>query len=422
MMERGQIRRQSTLIDSAALQSRPATVLLPHGPVTAGTEQRPNANRASTIQPLLSFESNMQARAANGKSVFGVDTVWEREMAKLKEMQEQQRIADEARKAQEEKKGKGKLKGKKGKGKQELPVSPSASANEALSPVAPELNRMSSAPPTLPTITPLRDQLPQPASPGESETSLPSANRRRRSVATLDAGGWFAGSSDGEEEPGLKRDSGPRTVPVSGGRDEDSDDDVPLTNIKVHAPASDDDEDAPLSSLIKAKENVLPDLKSGLALDLATSLGLAPDVNPTNTAKLDDSDDDEVPLAVRRQSMMPQSPTNLKPSAGDDDDDDEKPLGLRLSQAPNAAQQRRQAEYQQMMMMQQQQQQMLMQQQAAMRASMAFGGSTLSFQPQLGGPGSIHSFGAPMFAMPMPVEDPKLSRVDQWRRGVEGGS
>lgn len=420
MMERGQIRRQSTLIDSAALQSRPATVLLPHGPVTAGTEQRPNANRASTIQPLLSFESNVQARAANGKSVFGVDTVWEREMAKLKEMQEQQRLADEARKAQEEKKGKGKGKGKKGKGKQEPPAFPSTSANEALSPAAPELNRMSSAPPTLPTITPLRDQLPPPASPGESETSLPSANRRRRSVATLDAGGWFAGSSDGEEEPGAKRDSGPRAMPVSGGRDEDSDDDVPLTNIKVHAPASDEDEDAPLSSLIKAKENVLPDLKSGLAPDLATSLGLAPDVNPTNTAKTDDSDD-EVPLAIRRQSMMPQSPTNLKPGAEDDDDDDEKPLGLRLSQAPNAAQQRRQAEYQQMMMMQQQQQQILMQQQAAMRASMAFGGSTLSFQPQLGRPGSVHSFGAPMFGVPMPVQDPKLSRVDQWRRGVEGG-
>lgn len=411
MMERGQIRRQSTLIDSAALQSRPVTILLPHGPVTSGVEPRPGANRASTIQPLLSFDSNIQARAANSKSVFGVDTVWEREMAKLKEMQEMQRLEDEAQQAREAEKQKRKGKGKKGKGKAEPPASPSALADAASSPNAPELDRMSSAPPTLPTIVPLRDQVPPPASPGESETSLPPANRRR-SVATLHTGGWFAGSSDGEEESGEKRNSGPGLAPVSGARDEDSDDDVPLTQIKVQ-PVSDDDEDAPLSSLAKPKANILPGLGSGLNLDLAASMGLMPE--PASKAvNEDDSDEDEVPLAIRRQSMMPQS-SNKSPA--DDEDEDDKPLGLRLSQAPNSAQQRRQAEYQQMMMMQQQQQQIIMQQQA-MRASMALGGSTLSFQPQFARPGSVHSFGAPVFGAPMP--DPKLSRVDKWRRGVEG--
>lgn len=415
MMERGQIRRPGTLIDSAALQTRPDTVLLPHGPMTSGTDQRPNAHRASTIQPLLSFDSEAPGRAANSKSVFGVDTVWEREMARLKEIQEQQRLDQEAQKAREEEKQKRKGKKiKKNRGKNEPPLSPSAPETE---PPAPELNRMSSAPPILPNITPLNQQVP-PASPHESEASLPPANRRRRSVATLDAGGWFAGSSD-EEDSGAKRDSGPRTVPVSGGRDDDSDDDVPLTNIKVNAPASDDDEDAPLSSL-KPKQGVLPDLKPASTLDIAASLGLAPESTQTKASKADDSDDDEVPLAIRRQTIMPQSPGN-KPGAGndDDDDDDEKPLGLRLSQAPNAMQQRRQAEYQQMMLMQQQQQQQqLLMQQNAMHASM-FGGSMLSFQPGFGGPGSVHSFGAPMFGG-MPVQDPKLSRVDQWRHGVEG--
>ncbi|KAG9127673.1 hypothetical protein FRC07_010898 [Ceratobasidium sp. 392] len=410
MMERGQIRRQSTLIDSAALQSRPVTTLLPHGPVTPGVEQRPGANRASTIQPLLNFNSNTQDRVANSKSVFGVDTVWEREMAKLKEMQERQKIEDEAQQAREGEKQKRKGKGKKGKDKSEPPASPPVPADAALSPNRPEFNRLSSAPPTLPTIVPLRDQVPPPASPGESETSLPPAHRRR-SVATLDAGGWFAGSSDGEDEPGEKHNSGVRIPPVSGARDEDSDDDVPLTHIKVYAPASDDDEDAPLSSLVRPK-SVLPDVNSGLNLDLATSLGLAPEPVSSKQAKADDSEDDEVPLAIRRQSIMPQNSSN-KPDAGGDDDD-EKPLGLRLSQAPNAMQQRRQTEYQQMMLMQQQQQ--IMMQQQAMRASMAFGGSTLSFQPQFGGPGSVHSFGAPVFGAP----DPKLSRVDKWRHGVSG--
>ncbi|KAG8746406.1 hypothetical protein FRC10_005117 [Ceratobasidium sp. 414] len=406
MMERGQIRRQSTLIDSAAFQSRPVTTLLPHGPVTSGAE-RPNANRASTIQPLLNFDSNAQGRVANSKSVFGVDTVWEREMAKLKEAQEMQKLEDEAQQAREDEKQKGK--GKKGKGKAGPPASPAVPADAASSLNSPELNRMSSAPPTLPTIVPLRDQVPPPASPGESETSLPPANRRR-SVATLDAGGWFAGSSDGEDESGEKRNSRPQIPPASRGRDEDSDDDVPLTQIKVHAPASDDDEDAPLSSLVRPK-SVLPDLNSGLNLGLAASIGLAPEPTRSNEAKTADSDD-EVPLAIRRQSIMPQSPSNKPPA--DDDDDDEKPLGLRLSQAPNAAQQRRQAEYQQMMLMQQQQQ--IMMQQQAMRASLAFGGSTLSFQPQFGGPGSVHSFSAPVFGAP----DPKLSRVDRWRHGVSG--
>lgn len=414
MMERGQIRTQGTLIDSAALQTRPVTVLLPHGPISAGTEQRPNANRASTIQPLLNFDSDAPGRVANSKSVFGVDTLWEREMAKLQVMQEQQRLEQEAQKAREEEKQKRKGKKiKKARGKNEPPVSPSAPETALEASAAPELNRMSSAPPTLPNITPLNQQIP-PASPNESEASLPPANRRRRSVATLDAGGWFAGSSD-EEESGAKRDSGPRVAPVSGGRDDDSDDDVPLTNIKVNAPASDDDEDAPLSSL-KPKQGTLPDLKPTTTLDIAASLGLAPESTQTNAPKADDSDD-EVPLAIRRQTIMPQSPSNNPGAGNDDDDDDEKPLGLRLSQAPNAMQQRRQTEYQQMMLMQQQQQ--LLMQQNAMHASM-FGGSMLSFQPGFGGPGSVHSFGAPVFGG-MPVQDPKLSRVDQWRHGVEGG-
>ncbi|KEP55363.1 hypothetical protein V565_005930 [Rhizoctonia solani 123E] len=414
MMARGQIRTQSTLIDAATLQPRPVTVF-PHGPITATTEQRPNVNRASTIQPLLNFGSEEAGRVVDSKSVFGVDTLWEKEMAKLREMQEQQKLDEETQRAQADEKQKRKLKkGKKGKGKNEVPASPSAPANATESLNVPELNRLSSAPPTLPNITPLKEQAP-PASPGESESSLPPVHHRRRSVATLDAGGWFAGSSDGEEESGVKRDSGPRAVPVSGGRDEDSDDDVPLTNIKVRAPESDDDEDAPLSNIKPRHSVLLPDLKPASTLDFAASLGLAPEPAQTKAAKGDDSDD-EVPLAIRRQTiMLPQSSDNKPAAENDDSDDDEKPLGLRLSQAPSVAQQQRQAEYQQMMLMQQQQQQLMMQQQA-MRASM-FNPSMLSFQPHMGGPGSIHSFGAPV-----PIKDPKLTRVDRWRHDVSGGN
>ncbi|ELU45492.1 hypothetical protein AG1IA_00481 [Rhizoctonia solani AG-1 IA] len=196
------------------------------------------------------------------------------------------------------------------------------------------------------------------------------------------------------------------------GRDEDSDDDVPLTNIKVRAPESDDDEDAPLSNLKSRQSVVLPDLKPASTLDIAASLGLAPEPTQTKAAGGDDSDD-EVPLAIHRQTIMLPQDSNKKPGAeNDDSDDDEKPLGLRLSQAPSVAQQRRQEEYQQMMLMQQQQQ--LMMQQQAMRASM-FSASMLSFQPHMGGPGSVHSFGAPV-----PAQDPKLTRVDQWRHDVSG--
>ncbi|KAH7343384.1 hypothetical protein B0J17DRAFT_174542 [Rhizoctonia solani] len=411
MMDRGQIRTQSTLIDPATLQPRPVTVF-PHGPIIANTEERPNLKRSSTIQPLLSFGSDEPGRAANSKSVFGVDTLWEKEMTRLRETQEQQRLAAEAQRTDEEEKQKRKLKkGKKGKGKNEAPVSSFTAASATDPPSAPDLNRLSSAPPTLPNITPLNEQAP-PASPGESESSLPAANRRRRSVATLDAGGWFAGSSDGEEESGAKRESGPRAVPVSGGRDEDSDDDVPLTNIKVRAPDS-DDEDAPLSNLRPRQSVLLPDLKSASTMDIAASLGLAPEPTQTKAAK-DDESDDEVPLAIRRQTIMLPQGSDNKPEAGNDDsDDDEKPLGLRLSQAPNIAQQRRQTEYQQMMLMQQQQQQLMMQQQA-MHASM-FNASMLSLQPRMGGPGSVHSFG-----VPMPIQDPKITRVDQWRHDVSG--
>ena len=125
MMARGQIRRQSTLIDPASLQrplSRDLTALTPHG------TRPPLGRRHSTgPKPLLSFDESAaqggtHLSASPGmlqtRSVFGVDTLWEREMARLKEMEAeeaQERLrAEQAAAAGKRDKKKGK-KGSKGK-------------------------------------------------------------------------------------------------------------------------------------------------------------------------------------------------------------------------------------------------------------------------------------------------------------------
>ncbi|KAG5221603.1 Hsp90 protein-domain-containing protein [Salix suchowensis] len=190
MMARGQV-RSSTLIDPATLQPPPnrssafgmpptsphSQSLIPHNlarsstlidpatlaapPARASTFGIPETSpqnltrRNSSMKPLLNFDDDAQPRESktlNSRSVFGVDTLWEREMAKLKEIEEQEKLEAAARELEESKladkksKKKGKKKGKGQETPEETPTSTPVIGQEEAVP------RVSAEPPILPDI------------------------------------------------------------------------------------------------------------------------------------------------------------------------------------------------------------------------------------------------------------------------------
>src|SRR6266852_4245061 len=89
MMARGPRQQSSTLIDPTSLNQRPTSQNM-----LSGSEARPNLARRGSRggKPLLNFDEDRSpglqaASPAVGqnktRSVFGVDTLWEREMTKL---------------------------------------------------------------------------------------------------------------------------------------------------------------------------------------------------------------------------------------------------------------------------------------------------------------------------------------------------
>src|SRR5271155_5634182 len=100
MMARQQ--RASTLIDPASLQTRPMSKRLS----SYGSSQALGRQNSLSMKPLLNFEDEdskarqpppVAGRLPNPRTVFGVDTLWEREMAKLKEIEAQEAREKEER-------------------------------------------------------------------------------------------------------------------------------------------------------------------------------------------------------------------------------------------------------------------------------------------------------------------------------------
>jgi hypothetical protein len=156
---------------------------------------------------------------SRGKSVFGVDQVWEREMAKMRAEEEAERAAAEAleqRKREKEERRKSK-KSKKGKEKEVL-----------LSPPQGEVT------------SPLEVQTSQQDTPEEEATARrPSMDHLRRVTGpSMDVEDWVA-SSDEEEEGTVgrrqarRRRSAHRRQPGAS----DSDSDVPLSHFAKRPPS-----------------------------------------------------------------------------------------------------------------------------------------------------------------------------------------
>ena len=106
MMHRAPMQRSSTLIDPESLKQRPISQHMDSFQSAPSNLQRrktlinfdeeiPGAPRGQN----LTVNHNANQNMSSSKSVFGVDTLWEREMTKLKEMEAREKAeAEEMRK------------------------------------------------------------------------------------------------------------------------------------------------------------------------------------------------------------------------------------------------------------------------------------------------------------------------------------
>lgn len=392
MMARATNQRSSTLIDPATLQSRPAsqhlnTVGPPDSQQTLGRRNSVN------IKPLLNFDDDNKgtnataSRLPQGRSVFGVDTLWEREMIKLKEIEAQE-------KQEEEEAAEGNKKSKKKKSKRKV-RSKSCIAPQlgSPSPNTPSKPKVSIEPPVLPDI-PKTIRHPPPHLADDSSDSDRSDIDVNTAHNDLE---WYAASSDEEDEgPRRTTGTGPRFPRKHhrrrAGDDDDDDDDVPLSHVhpRPHHLSPDSDDERPLSILVQKNQSSL------LKIDF------------DNLGKRDE-DDDNQPLGLRVSRLAPSLHHNSQA-----EDDDDKPLAF------HPEQQRRS----QLQMMAAQQQQFMMQ--AQLQNNIYF-----PQPPMMGTP----FFGSTMMPMmmqaPIPIPSPppmhdqaKYKRVDSWRHdvAVEGNS
>ncbi|KIY49181.1 hypothetical protein FISHEDRAFT_65246 [Fistulina hepatica ATCC 64428] len=402
--------RATTLIDPSTLPK------LPQSQRMSTYTSAPNLKRTSTNRPLVNLETgddvlNPTGRKSNVKAVFGVDTLWEREMAKLTEIEAREaEEAAERKRLEEEQEAKKKRKKKSKKGsKVDLNTEGTSDVSGSLTPLLSHSSTSLLAPPVadLPPVLPdiQKPDSPHSLAPGGDESSSdedeppPSPLSRLRSTDD-----WYAGASDDEDEQ-------PRRIPGVGPRlvthapDDDSDEDLPLaatigrvaeraSQLQAPAAGDDSDDDRPLSTLVdKAK------------------LGL-PTIDFDNLHKSnDDDDEDNQPLGLRASRLMSSSQTG--PSGGGNDDDD-RPLGLHPDQ-------QRRTQYLAMQRQQLMMQQLQMQQAAAMQSSMYL-------NPAMMGSGFFPPPFPPMMMQPVPaMETPspppmpdtsKTLRVDRWRRDV----
>ena len=405
MMAREQ--RASTLIDPASLQTRPMSQHLS----SFGTSKPPQTlsrQNSLSMKPLLNFEDEerktLQPPLAAGRlpasrSVFGVDTLWEREMVKLKEIEAREAREKEERLKREEETER-KSMGKKNKRKKKGRKYPKddEDVQEVLQEV-PANVRVSVEPPTLPDFRRAPRTVPMQANVYDSSESEEEGEQQRPDAV---APAWHENSSD--EDAGPRRTTGvglryrKNSNKISISHDDDSEEDLPLA-ATIHKAAAratlgvtqtgqdSDDEDRPLSHIVLQAKTKLSPPRSTLYAENQPA----------------DEDDDDQPLGLRTSRFI-----QSRPSA---DDEDDVPLAFHPEQ-------QRRTQYQMLAQQQQQQQQMMMQ--AQMQSNMLMNASMM-------GPGYfapiVHPMG--MMQVPMPLPSPplihdevKFGRVDRWRRDI----
>ncbi|KAL6309596.1 hypothetical protein BKA93DRAFT_273644 [Sparassis latifolia] len=417
MMARTPMQRSSTLIDPESLQ-RPISQRM-----DSFKSQPELTRRNSTMKPLIDLNNDIPG-APRGKhlsvlpvhqgdkrSVFGVDTLWERELAKLREIEDRERQEAEERTKLEDAKRR-KKKGKKRKGKHRepeaaedpspapdsVPESNIPSQTESLAYILPMIEKTAARP-----KPPPEDEMEEDSD--SSDVPLPAA--ARSSQMDVEAADWLAGSSDDEDrDPRRTIGSGPRypsqppkLVLPHRNDDESSEEDIPLVATIGRAAQrltradldDESDEEKPLSTLLDKTKLKLPSLGGSLLPD-------------TSEKGAEDDDEDNKPLGLR---LPANSPNPLGSTSQDADDD--RPLAFHPDQM-------RRTQY----MMAQQQQIMIQAQAARMHQSMIFGAPSMMSSGFFGPPIPPPMMMPPQLtATPPPIPDTaKFGRVDRWRHDV----
>jgi hypothetical protein len=415
MMARGSQQRSSTLIDPAALQTRPVSQHMDsYG--SQGSQQALARRNSANVKPLLNFDDdekfpqpNISPHLPNSRSVFGVDTLWEREMVKLKQIESREKLEEEERRKREEagelKKGKEKKKKKRREKSTIDTLEPDFTV-----PAGETKPRVSAEPPILPDI----QRAPRNAPPrihDDDDSESDGSQDAGPSGTQPPPEDWYAGSSDEDNNrPRRTTGTGPRFSSTrrtkANTHDNNSDDDVPLsvavhrvvqrTHLRPTGEGSDDDE-RPLSTLLQKKQTSLPNIDFDNLLD------------PKRRA-----DDDDEPLGLRVSRLNPLLPTGEPPG-----DDDDRPLAYHPEH-------QRRTQYQMIAQHQQQQQQQQLMMHAQMQNTMFFSPPSMIGSPYFGPPMMPMMIQPPMqIPSPPPMHDEaKYGRVDRWRRdvAVEGDS
>ncbi|KAI6164848.1 hypothetical protein EDD17DRAFT_1802136 [Pisolithus thermaeus] len=237
MMIRGQMRRSSTLIDPTTLGRDPSQNL---------STMAQSLSRRDSSGPLVNLNGEklpvLGTSASEGylpktRSVFGVDTIWDREMAKLKETEAQERAEAEEKSTRE--RARDDKKKKSGKSKTvDSNVSGSAPSPSVRGSV------MSTLPPALPPMQ--NSTSSQPPILAEGESDMESNNEgplgRMLNQTEKTADQWVAESSD-EDDDGPRRTTGvgprypakPKPIRHVSAGSEDSEEDLPLVATAARA-------------------------------------------------------------------------------------------------------------------------------------------------------------------------------------------
>ena len=481
-MARTPMKRSSTLIDPESLKQRPVSTFVRQDTVQtdlgpSGLSRRNSAHAKTLINfddeipgaPRGTFlAADNHGGTGNTRSVFGVDTLWERELAKLRDIEAREKVEEERQKREAEedgrkKKGKGK---RKGKGKDVVEEKALDAPPSALSPQAQDnLNPAPSS--ENPTAAQKRISRRPPPPPvdvyDEDEDESDSSSIAGRPFGRPKTDGWHSGSED-ERAPrtqGLPA-MAPRRTTGSGSRfvdnlpprfralqeqqqlelevDDDSEEDVPLVatisraaqratradfpELKLGGGRDDDgssDEEQPLSVLLDKTKQKLPSPTSGT--------GMLDSIRTFGSLKIADDDEDDKPLGLRVSRMGLPSPSQALSAAASGsvhqgaEEDDERPLALHPEQL-------RRSQFVVAAAQQQQQQQMMMHAQVAaaaqmqMQQSMMFGAPSIMSAPFYGPPMGPPPHPGMMMVPQMPTTPPpmhdaaKLNRVDKWRHDV----
>jgi hypothetical protein len=382
MMSRSTGPGPATLIDPATLQpQRPGSQRLDS---FNSTGSAPALGRRQTLLNLDGVTGPSAPGVGKAQSVFGVDTLWEREMVKLRQMEAEEEGDRKVDEAQQDKKGKGKA--------MPSPISPAPSATGRALAGPP-----SPGPPLLPAVQRVTvRQAPRAEADDDDDASDDDESPIREEQPEI--AGWESDDEDGRKPSAGRR---PLAQPIRAPADDDSEEDLPLAatvgraaeRVAAFSKDDDSDEEKPLAAL-------LPRVQLGVP---------AIDFDRPAATRGDDEEDDQ-PLAYRASSFMGSPSVNPLGTGVDDD----VPLGMHPEH-------QRRTQYQ--MLAQAQQQQQMMMQAQMMHNSMMFGAPSVMGSGFMtpGMPPPMMMMPPPSMPSPPPAQDPaKFGRVDQWRRDVVG--